>query len=105
MAQEERIEAQSGSSAGANWKWFLCLPALLFAASVWLTNAPFRGDGIFYAGEILNVRSGAARWQSLWDLGHPLWRPLGSLLSGLFLWLPPQRLGWTPELKIDAGLI
>ncbi len=92
----------TATNQAIEWKW-LALPALLYILLIALTHPPFIGDTPLYAGE-LAAASGIST-PALWEFGHILWRPLGFLLSPLFLSAIPDSIAWTPVLKISYGLI
>jgi hypothetical protein len=85
-----------------DWKW-LALPVLLYILSIAFTQPPFIGDTPLYMGQIATAHDFTA--PALWEFGHILWRPLGFLLSPLFLALTPDSIAFTRELKIAFGLI
>jgi hypothetical protein len=84
--------------------WWI-LPAAIFLISMAATQPPFTGDSVIYADQIAEVRTGFATHQALWEFGHILWRPLGYWFSFPGMALIPDRLAWTPSLKILSGMI
>lgn len=61
---------------------------IVYLGVTWLTDAYLMGDSIWYANDILASR--------LWEFGHLLWRPLGWLVSQVFM--PFSR----PMVEADA---
>ena len=57
-----------------------------------------------YCIDVARVLNHVLPSSSLWEAGHVLWRPAGYALSPVFLRLIPDRLAWTPALKIGYGL-
>lgn len=59
---------------------------------------------MYYAAQIVRVANHQEPPAHLWEAGHILWRPLGYAAAPLALKIVPDRLAWTPELKIYSGL-
>ena len=78
------------------------MPIFLYILSVALTQPPFIGDTQLYIGQIATAHKLTA--PVLWEFGHILWRPIGFILSPLFMRIP-DSMAWSPELKIAAGLV
>jgi len=83
--------------------WWLA-PAFLFLVSVAVTQPATTGDTFVYCSSVVEVLRHAAPSSILWEPGHILWRPLAYFCSPLFFGLIPDRLAWTPALKIGYGL-
>lgn len=102
----QAVKALTFSSSATHRQWLsVAVPALLFVLSILLTRPAFLGDSFNYVNEILRAMLGTAPASTLWEAGHILWRPVGYILSPLFLRLIPNQIAWTPALQIGAGLI
>jgi hypothetical protein len=78
-------------------------PVALFLIAIAFTTPPFAGDSFAYCHDVTRVAQHAAPASTLWEPGHVLWRPLGYALSPLLFAAVPDRVAWTPELKIGYG--
>jgi hypothetical protein len=76
----------------------------LFLVSTALTQSPFISDSPYYCADVVKVLNHRAPASGLWESGHILWRPLAYVSSPLFFGLIPDRVAWTPILKICYGL-
>lgn len=84
------------------WFWRIA-PLLLFSIAAAVTTPPFAGDSSIYCHDVVRVVQHAAPTSTLWEPGHVLWRPLGYVLAPLLFAAVPNRVAWTPELKIGYG--
>jgi len=94
-----------GISSKSKRRVWLLVPVLIFAISAAVTEPPFMGDSRDYATEIAAIKNHQEPVAKLWESGHPLWRPLGYIGAPGFLKLIPDRVAWTPILKICYGLM
>lgn len=100
-----RAHALRDRSAGAPRTFWPLAPILVFLVAIAVTQPPFIGDGLYYCDDVVGVLQHSAPAASLWEAGHILWRPLAYVFSPLFLALIPDRVAWTPSLKIGYGLM
>jgi hypothetical protein len=100
MINREGLPTVDQPSFGRIW---FGLPILLYVLSIVVTRSPFVADTPVYASQISAAHGLGS--PVLWEFGHVLWRPIGFVLSPLFLAAIPDVLAWTAELKISYGLI
>lgn len=102
-----RTDASIAAHPARVWSWPYVVPPVVYVLAIWLTNAYYMGDTLFYSTLIGRVVSGGSyqAWEasgnySLWEFGHLLWRPLGVLLLPLFA--PLVRNSFGGEITVAA---